>query len=160
MGSKGNRKIGSFAKDYSSVEPQWIEAVLINDEQLKKIIIEGKIEFTRNAFLKLKNEIESYIYLASLQKLAPHIGGSGRCNDFFNQHILSLASIYKSQGGKITLGRLNPSRKNINGLAKSKFLSFCEKINSFMPPNLKRIVAIDSCPNHGFTRALRRVLSN
>ena len=66
-------KNGKFCR-YSSVEPQWIEAVLITDEQLKKIIIEGKIEFTRNACLKLKNEGESYIYLASLQKLAPHIG--------------------------------------------------------------------------------------
>ena len=43
---------------------------------------------------QLKAEIESFASLAEAEKEAPPVGGSGRSNDFFNQHIQRLAEIY------------------------------------------------------------------
>ncbi len=160
MGSKGPRVLGDFAKDYSAVEPQWVSSTLVTDEEVEEIIIQGKVNFSKKGFVKLKSEIESYIYLGNLEKIAPHKGGSGRTNDFFNQHILSLASIYKSEGGKITLGRVNPSRKHLYGYAKSDFLSFCEATNDVLPKHYKRFKSIETRPNQGLTRAIRRALSS
>ena len=59
MGSKGSRVYGDFAKDYSSVNPQWIDTNLVFDKDLENIIAQGKVPFSREGFLKLKSEIEN-----------------------------------------------------------------------------------------------------
>ena len=159
MGSKGNRVIGDFAKNYESLEPQWISSTLISDQQISEVIIRGKITFSKYGFKKLKSEVESYICLRYFEKIALHKGGSGRSNDFFSQHIFALGSIYQAEGGIVKLGRLNPSRKHLNGLARSNFLNFCEAINEVMPKYFQKPKSIDSRPNQGLTRSLRRALS-
>ena len=160
MGSKGNRVIGDFAKNYESLEPQWISSTLISDQQISEVIIRGKITFSKYGFKKLKSEVESYICLRYFEKIALHKGGSGRSNDFFSQHILALATIYQAVGGKVKLGRLNPSRKHLNGLAKSSFIDFCETVNDILPKEFQKPKSIDSSPNQGLTRSIRRALSH
>ena len=160
MGSKGSRVYGDFAKDYSSVSPQWIDTNLISEKDLEDIIAQGKVQFSREGFIKLKSEIETYIFLKAIEKKAKHNGGSGRSNDFFNQHINSLAYIFKLEGGTITLGRLNPSRKHPYGYAGSNFLTFCETTNGKLPKEFQKPQSIDSNPNQGLTRAIRRSLSS
>lgn len=59
MGSKGNRVIGDFAKDYESLEPQWISPTLVSDQQINEVIIRSKITFSKYGFKKLINEIVS-----------------------------------------------------------------------------------------------------
>ena len=159
MGSKGSRVYGDFAKDYSSVNPQWIDTNLVLDKDLEYIIAQGKISFSREGFIKLKSEIETYIFLKTIEKKAKHKGGSGRSNDFFNQHINALAQIYKLEGGTVTLGRLNPSRKHPYGNASSNFLTFCENANGTLPKEFQKPQSIDSNPNQGLTRSIRRALS-
>ena len=159
MGSKGQRVSGDLAKNYENLEPIWISPILVLDHQINEIVIRGKIKFSKRGFIKLRNEVESYICCRYFEKVAPHKGGSGRSNDFFNQHILALVSIYQAEGGEVTLGRLNPSRKNLNGLARSDFIDFCEAINDVIPTYFQKSKSIDSRPNQGLTRALRRVLS-
>ena len=160
MGSKGPRVYGDFAKDYSSVNPQWIDAILISDKELEDIINQGQVRFSKQGFIKLKSEIETYIFLKKIEIKAKHKGGSGRSNDFFDQHINSLAHIYKKEGGKITLRRLNPSRKHPYGFASSGFIIFCEAINRTLPKEFQKPQAIDSNPNQGLTRAIRRALTS
>ena len=160
MGSKSNRVIGDFAKDYESLKPQWISPTLVSDQQINEVIIRSKITFSKYGFKKLRSEIESYICLRYFEEIAPHKGGSGRSNDFFNQHINSLVNIYKKEGGQITLGRLNPSRKNPYGYASSNFITFCEAVNNVLPKKFQKSKAIDSNPNQGLTRAIRRSLSS
>jgi hypothetical protein len=160
MGSKGPKDYGDFAKDYSSINPQWIDAILISDEELENIINQGKVRFSKQGFIKLKSEIETYIFLKTIEIKAKHKGGSGRSNDFFGQHINSLAHIYKKEGGKITLGRLNPSRKHPYGYASSNFITLCEAVNNVLPKIFQKSKAIDSNPNQGLTRAIRRALTS
>ena len=160
MGSKGNRIIGDFAKNYENLEPQWISPSLVSDQQINEVIIRSKIRFSKYGFKKLRSEIESYICLRYFEKIAPHKGGSGRSNDFFSQHILALASIYQAEGGKVKLGRLNPSRKHLNGLSKSNFIDFCKATNEVIPKYFQKPQSIDSKPNQGLTRSIRRALSS
>ena len=94
-----------------------------------------------------------------MQDAAPHKGGSGRVNDFFAAHIRALAKIFEDAGGKVTLGRKNPSRKHLDGFAKSPFLDFCYAVNDRLPSEMQRVKALDNNPNQGFTRAIRRVLN-
>ena len=159
MGSKGSRVYGDFAKDYSSVNPQWIDTNLVFDKDLENIIAQGKVPFSREGFLKLKSEIETYIFLKTIETKAKHKGGSGRSNDFFNQHIHSLAYIYNLEGGTVRLGRLNPSRKHLYGYARSDFIKFCETVNNILPKEFQKPESIDYNPNQGLTRSIRRALS-
>jgi len=73
---------------------------------------------------------------------------------------LALATIYQAVGGKVKLGRLNPSRKHLNGLAKSSFIDFCETVNDILPKEFQKPKSIDSSPNQGLTRSIRRALSD
>ncbi len=91
----------------------------------------------------------------------PHLkkGGSGRVNDFFAAHIRVLAKIIKDAGGKVTLGRNNPSRTHPNGFAKSPFLDFYYAVNDRLPSEMQRVKALDKNPNQGFIRAIRKVFN-
>ena len=78
MGRKGPRVYGDFAKDYSSVNPQWIDAILISNKDLEDIINRGKVQFSKQGFINLKSEIETYIFLKNIEIKEKHKGGSGR----------------------------------------------------------------------------------
>ena len=161
MGSKGTIYEGDFRKDYSKAGPVWVTC----KSPIKKIkdinYIEEKcsLRFTPLIRKKIRSEILSYTIMNEIQDAAPHRGGSGRVNDFFAAHIRALAKIFEDAGGKVTLGRKNPSRKHPNGFAKSPFLDFCYAVNDRLPSEMQRVKALDNNPNQGFTRAIRRVLN-
>ena len=108
MGSKGKRRKGSFAHDYDN-HVMWNTHVNLSDADLDAIAKAGNVTLSAEQRLDLKAEIETYASLTEAEKDAPSVGGSGSSNDFFNQYIQRLAEIYKGVGGKVTLGRKNPS---------------------------------------------------
>ena len=129
MGRKGNRKPGSFAHDYDNLVV-WNTHIDISEEQLDAICDVGEIQMDESLRKQLKAEIESFASLAEAEKEAPPVGGSGRSNDFFNQHIQRLARFKKA--GKVSLGRRNPSRKYPRGTLDSPFFRFCLAINQLL----------------------------
>lgn len=122
MGRKGNRKPGSFAHDYDNLVV-WNTHINISDEQIDAICDAGEIQMDESLRKQLKAEIESFVSLAEAEKEAPPVGGSGRSNDFFNQHIQRLAELYEQAGGSLSLGRRNPSREYTRGSVGSSV--FC-----------------------------------
>ena len=155
MGSNGKRRKGSFAHDYDN-HVMWNTHINLSDAALDAIADAGKVTLSAEQRLDLKAEIETYASLAEAERDAPAVGGSGRSNDFFDQHIQRLAEIYKGVGGKVTLGRRNPSRKNSRGSAKSPFLEFCLKANDCLPKKLQR--RFNGGSSDGIARAIRRAL--
>ena len=156
MGSKGKRQKGSFAHDYDN-QVIWNTYVNLTDEELIEIANAGRVELSLEQRLKLKAEIETYASLAEAEKDAPTVGGSGRSNDFFDQHILQLAQIYESANGNVSLGRKNPSRKKPRGSADSLFLTFCLNVNNYLPKRLQK--SFNGGPSDGIARAIRRAIS-
>ena len=156
MGRKGNRKPGSFAHDYDNLVV-WNTHIDISDEQIDAICDAGEIQMDESLRKQLKAEKESFASLAEAEKEAPPVGGSGRSNDFFNQHIQRLAEIYRYSGGTVSLGRRNPSRQNPHGSADSAFLSFMLEINKHLPKQIKR--TFNGSAEDGFVRAIRRANS-
>ena len=155
MGSKGKRQKGSFAHDYDN-HVMWNTHVNLSDADLDAIAEAGNVTLSAEQKLDLKAEIETYASLAEAEKDAPTIGGSGRSNDFFDQHIQRLAEIYKGVEGKVTLGRRNPSRENPRGSAKSSFFDFCLKANDALPRELRR--EFNGGASDGLAMAIRRAL--
>ena len=158
MGSKGNIEKGGHRRDYDMVT--WLDTTnFIFIDQIIFIEKESGIVLSPSLKLKLRDEINQYNSMVQMQNIAPHKGGSGRVNDFFASHIRALIKIFEDAGGKVTLGRKNPSRKHPNGFAKSPFLDFCYAVNDRLPSEMQRVKALDNNPNQGFTRAIRRVLN-
>ena len=158
MGSKGNIEKGGHRRDYDMVT--WLDTTnFIFIDQIIFIEKESGIVLSPSLKLKLRDEINQYNSMVQMQNTAPHKGGSGRVNDFFAAHIRALIKIFEDAGGKVTLGRKNPSRKHPNGFAKSPFLDFCYAVNDRLPSEMQRVKALDNNPNQGFTRAIRRVLN-
>ena len=155
MGSKGKRRKGSFAHDYDN-HVMWNTHVNLSDADLDAIAKAGNVTLSAEQRLDLKAEIETYASLAEAERDAPGVGGSGRSNDFFDQHIQRLAEIYNGVGGKVALARRNPSRKNPRGSAKSSFLEFCLKANENLPKELRR--EFNGGPSDGLAMAIRRAL--
>ena len=155
MGRKGNRKPGSFAHDYDNLVV-WNTHIDITEEQLDTICDAGEIQMDESLRRQLKAEIESFASLAEAEKEAPSVGGSGRSNDFFNQHIQRLAEIYEQAGGRVSLGRRNPSRENPRGKSGSPFLFFCLAVNSFLPKALRR--SFNGGSSDGLAIAIRRAI--
>ena len=158
MGSKGNIEKGGLRKDYNFTS--WVTYKSTEDDSdLDNIEEQCGKKFSEEISQRIKNEINEYLNLKEMQDAAPHKGGSGRVNDFFAAHIRALAKIFEDAGGKVTLGRKNPSRKHLDGFAKSPFLDFCYAVNDRLPSEMQRVKALDNNPNQGFTRAIRRVLN-
>ena len=132
MGSKGKRQKGSFAHDYDN-HVMWNTHVNLSDADLDAIAEAGNVTLSAEQKLDLKAEIETYASLAEAEKDAPSVGGRGRSSDFVDQHYVNLAKIYQSTGGVISLGRRNPSRKYLKGIAGSDFLFFVAAANNFLP---------------------------
>ena len=156
MGRKGNRKPGSFAHDYDNLVV-WNTHIDITEEQLDTICDAGEIQMDESLRKQLKAEIESFASLAEAEKEAPPVGGSGRSNDFFNQHIQRLGKIYEQAGGSLSLGRRNPSREHPRGTLSSPFFRYCFAINRLLPVALAR--SFNGGASDGFARAIRRALS-
>ncbi len=91
--------------------------------------------------------------------LPPKFKGSGRTNinDYFPDHIRKLEAIFEEAGGKGSIGRKNPSRKHLDGFAKSQFLDFCYAVNDILPKEMQSPKAHNNSPNQGFTRRIRAV---
>ena len=170
MGSKGKRQKGSFAHDYDN-HVMWNTHVNLSDADLDAIAEAGNVTLSAEQRLDLKAEIETYASLAEAERDAPAVGGSGRSNDFADQHYVNLAKIYQSAGGVISLGRRNPSRKYLKGIAGSNFLFFVAAANNFLPDedrsdkskkiydpkvNVKKI--FEQHPDRGLVRAIRRAI--
>ena len=155
MGRKGNRKPGSFAHDYDNLVV-WNTHIDITEEQLDAICDAGEIQMDESLRKQLKAEIESFASLAEAEKEAPPVGGSGRSNDFFNQHIQRLGKIYEQAGGSLSLGRRNPSRKHPRGTLISPFFRYCLAINKLLPMPLAR--SFNDGASDGLARAIRRAL--
>ncbi len=155
MGRKGKRQKGSFAHDYDN-HVMWNTHVNLSNADLDAIAEAGNVTLSAEQRLDLKAEIETYASLAEAERDAPSVGGSGRSNDFFNQHIQRLAEIYEGVEGKVTLRRKNPSRENPRGSAKSSFLEFCLKANDCLPKELQR--RFNGGPSDGIARAIRRAM--
>jgi len=68
-----------------------------------------------------------------MERDAPHVGGSGRSNDFWGEHICKIIELYESFGGTYGLGR-----KNVDGSVGSPFFSFALEINKALPPEYRR----------------------
>ena len=134
----------------------WNTHVNLNDSDLDAIADAGDVKLSAQQRLDLKTEIEAYACLAEAEKDAPAVGGSGRSNDFVDQHIQRPAEIYKGVGGEVTLGRRNPSRENPRGPAKSSFLEFCLKANDGRPKELQR--RFNGGQSDGIAIAMRRAL--
>ena len=156
MGSKGKRQKGSFAHDYDN-HVMWNTHVNLSDADLDAIAKAGNVKLSAEQRLDLKAEIETYASLAEAEKDAPSVGGSGRSNDFFDQHIKIIAKFYRTAGGSVSLGRRNPSRKNPVGSAQSHFLNFCLAINSLLPTDIQRF--FNGGPSQGLARAVRQALA-
>ena len=157
MGSKGKRQKGAFAHNYEN-HVMWNTHINLTDTDLDAIAEAGKVELDNLQRLDLKAEIETYASLAEAEKDAPSIGGSGRSNDFFNQHIKRLAEIYTNAGGEATIGRKNPSRACPRGSAKSSFIDFCLKANKCLPKAFQK--NFNGGPSDGMARAIRRGLAS
>ena len=155
MGSKGKRQRGSFAHDYEN-HVMWNTHVNLSNADLDAIAEAGNVTLSAEQRLDLKAEIETYASLAEAERNAPSVGGSGRSNDFFDQHIQRLSEIYNGVGGKVSLGRRNPGRENPRGSAKSSFLEFCHKANENLPKELRR--EFNGGPSDGLAMAIRRAL--
>ena len=155
MGNKGARKKGSFAHDYDN-HVMWNTHINLSDADLDAIADAGKIELSAQRKSDLKAEIETYASLAEAEKDAPSIGGSGRSNDFLDQHLQRLAQIYRDSGGIISLGRKNPSREHPRGTADSPFFNYCLAINEILPKELKR--SFNGGPSDGLAMSVRRAV--
>ena len=155
MGSKGKRQKGSFAHDYDNLVV-WNTHIDITEEQIDAICDEGEIQMDESLRKQLKSEIESFASLAEAEKEAPPVGGSGRSNDFFNQHIQRLAYLYQKANGKVVLRRKSPSRKFPRGSANSAFLGFVLQINGLFPKRIQR--TFNGGPDDSLVRAIRRSL--
>ena len=153
MGRKGNRKPGSFAHDYDN-HVMWNTHINLTDMDREVIAEAGRITLSAEQRLDLKAEIETYASLAEAERDAPPIGGSGRSNDFFNQHIQRLAEIYEGAGGTVALGRRNPSREHPRGTMDSAFFRYCLAINEILPRESKR--SFNGGPSDGIAMSVRR----
>ena len=156
MGSKGKRQKGSFAHDYDN-HVMWNTHIDITEEQLDAICNAGEIQMDESLREQLKAEIESFASLAEAEKEAPPVGGSGRSNDFFNQHIQRLAKIYEQAGGSPSLGRRNPSREHLRGTMNSPFFRYCLAVNDLLPDSINR--SFNGGASDGLARAIRRSIS-
>ena len=155
MGSKGKRKKGSFAHDYDN-HVVWNTHINLTDTELDAIAEAGKVELSAEQRLDLKAEIETYASLAEAERCAPAVGGSGRSNDFFDQHIQRLAEIYREAGGTVSLGKRNPSREYPRGTMDSAFFRYCLAINEILPRELKR--SFNCGPSDGIAMSVRRAV--
>ena len=158
MGSKGNIEKGGHRKNYDMVA--WLDTTnFIFIDQIIFIEKESGIVLSPSLKLKLRDEINQYNSMIQMQNVARHKGGSGRVNDFFAAHIRALAKIFEDAGGRVTLGRKNPSRKHLDGFAKSPFLDFCYAVNDILPKEMQSPKAHNNSPNQGLTRRVRAVLN-
>ena len=68
-----------------------------------------------------------------MERDAPHVGGSGRTNDIWREHICKIIELYESFGGTYGLGR-----KNVDGSVGSPFLNFAKAVNHALPQEYRR----------------------
>ena len=91
------------------------------------------------------------MYWREREREAPHVGGSGRTNDFWGEHICKLIELYEFFGGTSGLGR-----SNFVGSVGSPFLNIAKAVNEVLPLEYRRVTVAGS----EFALAIRRVRQN
>jgi len=145
---------GGFRKDYDG-QTLWYEEYEPEDLICQGIIQAGGLNPTDKFVSAIKAEISHYVFWRNVQQDAPHGGGSGRTNDFWEKHARKMIEIYESFGGTFGLGRKNPGRGNDEGSVGSPFLSFALAINKALPKEFRRIVT-----DKAYAGAIRRAYQN
>ena len=145
---------GGFRKDYDG-QTLWYEEYEPEDLICQGIIQAGGLNPTDKFVSAIKAEISHYVFWRNVQQDAPHGGGSGRTNDFWEEHACKMIEIYESFGGTFGLGRKNPGRGNDEGSVGSPFLNFALAINKALPKEFRRIVT-----DKAYAGAIRRAYQN
>jgi len=146
---------GGLRKNYDG-QTLWHEDYeLDKPEDYRDIIRAGGLTPTAEFVSAIKAELSRYVYWRNSQEGAPHGGGSGRTNDFWEEHVCKMVDIYESFGGTYGLGRKNPGQGNLDGSVGSPFLSFALAINKALPKEFRRIVT-----DKAYAGAIRRANQN
>ena len=146
---------GGFRKNYDGQTLWYADYELDTPEDYRDIIRAGGLTPTAEFVSAIKEEISNYVFRLNFQQDAPHGGGSGRTNDFWEEHALKMIEIYESFGGTFGLGRKNPGRGNEEGSVGSLFLSFALAINEALPKEFRRIGT-----DKAYAGAIRRAYQN
>ena len=147
---RGQTTAGGFRKDYDG-QTAWVEDYELDDDICHQIIEAGELSPTEDFVSAIKAEVSRYVYWREMERKAPHVGGSGRTNDFWGEHICTMIELYESFGGTYGLGR-----KNVDGSVGSPFLSFAKAVNEVLPPEYRRVTVAGS----EFALAIRRARQN
>lgn len=140
---------GGFRKDYDG-QTLWYEEYEPEDLICQGIIQAGGLNPTDKFVSAIKAEISHYVFSRNVQQDAPHGGGSGRTNDFWEEHACKMIEIYESFGGTFGLGR-----RNTDGKVGSPFLNFAIAINEALPEEFRRRTMEPE-----YARAIRRAYQN
>ena len=141
---------GGFRKDYDG-QTAWVEDYELDDDICHQIIEAGELFPTEDFVSAIKAEVSRYVYWRESERDAPHVGGSGRTNDFWREHICKIIELYESFGGTYGLGR-----RNVDGSVGSPFFSFALEINKALPPEYRRLTV----NKWEFALAIRRARQN
>lgn len=149
-----NSALGRLRKDYDG-QTLWYADFEPKDSVCRDIIRAGGLTHTAEFISAIKAEISRYVYWRNCQDGALHGGGSGRTNDFWEEHACKMIEIYESFGGTFGLGRKNPGRGNEEGSVGSPFLNFAIAINEALPEEFRRRTM-----GPEYARAIRRAYQN
>ena len=146
---------GGFRKNYDG-HTLWYEEYELEDPICQGIIKAGGLNPTDKFVSAIKAEISHYVFWRNVQQDAPHGGGSGRTNDFWEEHALKMIEIYESFGGTFGLGRKNQGGwGNNEGSVGSPFLNYALAINEALPKEFRRIGT-----DKAYAGAIRRAYQN
>ena len=145
---------GGFRKDYDG-QTLWYADYELKDPACRDIIKAGGLTPTAEFISAIKAEISRYVYLRNCQDGALHGGGSGRTNDFWEEHACKMIELYESFGGAYGLGRKNLLKANEDGVVGSPFLNFAIAINEALPEEFRRRTM-----GPEYARAIRRAHQN
>ena len=135
MASKKKRDkpaAGGFRKDYDGLTA-WVEDYVLDDDICHQIIEAGELSPNEDFISALREEVLQYVWLREMERTAPHVGGSGRTNDFWGEHICKIIELYETFGGTYGLGR-----RNVDGSVGSRFLNFAKALNDALPQEYRR----------------------
>ena len=141
---------GGFRKDYDG-HTLWYEDYELEDSICHGIIKAGGLPPTDEFVSAIKDAISRYVYLRTAEQSAPHGGGSGRTNDFWQEHVDKMIEIYESHSGTYGLGRRNHEHNHVG----SPFLNYALAINEALPKECRRV---GTGPE--YARAIRRAHQN
>jgi len=144
-----NSAPGGLRKNYDG-QTLWYADFEPKDSVCRDIIRAGGLTPSAEFISAIKAEISRYVYWRNCQDGALHGGGSGRTNDFWEEHACKMIEVYESFGGTYGLGR-----RNTDGKVGSPFLNFAIAINEALPEEFRRRTM-----GPEYARAIRRAYQN